>query len=156
MENRTYKFFKGEPLFPFGYGLSYTSFAYSNFKIPESIEAGENIEFSIDIENSGEVAGDEVVQVYVKDVKAPVRVPLHSLQAFKRIHLKPGERHTVTFQLSPEQLALLNENMKWMVEPGEFVISVGGGLPGVNQVSSGIISKSINVTGENYFVNRSE
>ncbi len=129
MENRTYKFFKGEPLFPFGHGLSYTTFAYSNLKIPESIDAGEHIKFSVEVENTGKVAGDEVVQVYVKDVKASVRVPTHSLQAFKRIHLMPDEKQIVTFQLSPKQLALLNDDMQWMVEPGEFIISVGGGQP---------------------------
>lgn len=152
MENRTYKFFKGEPIFPFGYGLSYTSFAYSNFEIPESIKAGENIEFSVKIRNTGDVAGDEVVQVYVKDTKASVRVPAHCLQAFKRIHLKPGERQTLSFQLSPKQLALLNDDMEWMVEPGEFIISVGGGQPGGQSASTMVLSKSIIVTGERFFV----
>lgn len=152
MENRTYKYFKDEPLYPFGFGMSYTSFVYQNLEIPESIKAGENLKFSVDIENNGDVAGDEVVQVYVKDVTASVRVPIHSLQAFRRIQLNPGEVKSVSFMLSPKQLALLNNDMKWMVEPGEFTISVGGGQPGLKGWSNGVLSKSVIVTGENYII----
>ncbi|MHC4183969.1 MAG: glycoside hydrolase family 3 C-terminal domain-containing protein, partial [Planctomycetota bacterium] len=90
MENRTYRFFKGEALYAFGYGLSYTSFVYSDLVLPESIEASENVELSVKVKNTGSVAGDEVVQVYVKDIQASVRIPVHSLQGFKRINLKPG------------------------------------------------------------------
>jgi beta-glucosidase len=153
MEDRTYRFFKGQPLYPFGYGLSYTSFAYSDLVLAESIEAGENVELSVNVENTGSVAGDEVVQVYVKDIEASVRVPQHSLQGFERINLEPGQTKTVSFNLSPKQIALLNDDMEWMVEPGEFVISVGGGQPGFNETSSGVLSKSVIVTGENFLVN---
>jgi beta-glucosidase len=153
MEDRTYRFFKGQPLYPFGYGLSYTSFAYSDLEIPDTIKAGENVGLSVKIENTGSVAGDEVVQVYVKDIEASVRIPVHSLQAFKRIHLEPGETKTVQFNLSPKQIALLNDDMEWMVEPGEFVISVGGGQPGFNKTSSGVLSKYVNVTGNSCLVN---
>ncbi|MCD6118084.1 glycoside hydrolase family 3 C-terminal domain-containing protein [bacterium] len=153
MENRTYKFFKGEPLFPFGFGLSYTTFKYSNLNMPEFINSGESIELEVEVQNCGNVAGDEVVEVYVKDVKTSVRVPLHSLQGFKRIHLNPGEKQIVNFKITPKQLALLDNDMNWVVEPGEFIISVGGGQPGVNQASTESISKSINVTGEKYLVN---
>ena len=152
MEDRTYKYFKGEPLFPFGFGLNYSSFAYNNFNTPETIIAGENIEISVDVENTGNVEGDEVVQVYVKDVEASVRVPVHSLQSFKRIHLKSGEKKKVTFNLSPKQLALLNDDMKWMVEPGEFIISVGGGQPDYIPTTTEVLSETVQVIGNNYIV----
>lgn len=147
MENRTYKYFTDDPLYPFGHGLSYTSFAYQHLEMPESIVAGEMLELSVEVENTGTVAGDEVLQVYVKDVEASVRVPKHSLQAFKRIHLQPGEVQRVDFTLGPQQLALLNDEMAWMVEPGEFIISVGGGQPGAQPASTDIITKSVQVTG---------
>ncbi len=140
MENRTYKFFGGEPLYPFGYGLSYTSFAYDNLQFTPTITAGEEVAVSVDVRNTGEVAGDEVVQLYVKDVEATVRVPRHSLQAFERVRLEPGETRTVTFSLTPEQLAVLSDNMAWVVEPGEFVISIGGGQPGfADGIATGIL-----------------
>jgi beta-glucosidase len=157
MENRTYRFFKGQPLYAFGYGLSYTSFAYSDLLLAESIEAGENVELSVMVKNTGSVAGDEVVQVYVKDVQASERVPIHSLQGFKRIHLKPGETKTLSFNISPKQLALLNNEMKWMVEPGRFLISAGGRQPNQKENVSGnykdIIIEEMTVTGSDYIIN---
>ncbi|MHC4131058.1 MAG: glycoside hydrolase family 3 C-terminal domain-containing protein [Planctomycetota bacterium] len=157
MEGRTYRFFKGEPLYAFGYGLSYTSFAYSDLELPESIEAGENIELSVKVKNTGSVAGDEIVQIYVKDVQASVRVPVHSLQAFKRIHLKPGETKTVRFNLSPKQIALLNDDMEWMVEPGKFLTSAGGRQPNQKENIGGnykdIIVEEMTVTGSDYIIN---
>jgi beta-glucosidase len=154
MENRTYKYFTDIPLFAFGHGLSYTSFAYQHLQMPDSISAGESVELSVEVENTGEIAGDEVVQVYVKDVEASVRVPIRSLQAFKRIHLQPGEKQRVTFSLAPQQMALLSDDMVWMVEPGEFIVSVGGGQPGVQDAWAGIISKPVHVTGERFVVRR--
>ncbi|MGB5847464.1 MAG: glycoside hydrolase family 3 C-terminal domain-containing protein [Ignavibacteriaceae bacterium] len=152
MDNRTYKYFKDKPLFSFGYGLSYASFAYRNFEIPVSINSGENIQITVDVENTGNVEGEEVVQVYVKDLEATVRVPAHSLQAFKRIHLKPGDKQTITFNLPPKQLALLNEDMNWMVEPGEFIISVGGGQPDYIPTTTEVLSETVQVIGNNYIV----
>jgi len=136
MEGRTYRFFNGEPLYAFGHGLSYTTFDYSNLHIPKKISKNDSLEISVDITNSGTLAGDEVIQVYVKDLKSSVRVPLLSLQKFERIHLKAGETKTVNFTLEPEQLALLNNNMQWEVEEGEFQISVGGRQPELNERSN--------------------
>jgi len=156
MEGRTYRFFKGEPLYAFGYGLSYTSFAYSDFEVPEIIGAGEDIELSVKVKNTGEAAGDEVVQVYVKDVEGSVRVPRRSLQGFKRVHLRPGQTKTVSFTLLPKQIALLNDDMEWMVEPGEFLISVGGRQPGKKErvpgEYNGVIVKEMVVTGSNFLI----
>jgi beta-glucosidase len=153
MENRTYKFFRGEPLYPFGFGLSYTKFSYSNLKMPESIPSGQDFTVSVEIENTGSVGGDEVVQLYLKDVKASARVPRHSLQGFKRIHLKAGEKKKIEFILEPKNLALLDSNLKWVVEPGEFIISVGGGQPDFEKLPVQIISQSINVIGDEFIIN---
>jgi len=143
MEGRTYRFFTGQPLYAFGHGLSYTTFDYSNLHIPKKISASENLEISVDVTNSGTLAGDEVIQVYVKDLESSVRVPLLSLQGFERIHLKAGETKTVNFTLEPEQLALLNNNMQWEVEEGEFQISVGGHQPELNERSGKEIQVAI-------------
>jgi beta-glucosidase len=148
MENRTYKYFTDVPLYPFGHGLSYTSFTYKQLQLQDSITAGEVLELSVEVENTGKVAGDEVVQVYVKDVEASVRVPVHALQDFRRVHLQPDEKQTVNFTLTPQQLALLTDNMEWKVEPGEFIISVGGGQPGAHPLSTEVMMKSIHVTGD--------
>ena len=130
MTNQTYRYFKGEPLFPFGFGLSYTKFRYSNLVLPEAAEAGQDITVSVDVENAGSLAGEEVVQVYLKDIEASAPVPLRSLAGFKRIRLEPGEKETVEFTLTPRQFSLIDREMKWTVEPGIFEISVGGKQPG--------------------------
>ncbi len=129
MKGRTYRYFEGNVLYPFGYGLSYTKFKYSNLVMAETIKAGEKLTVKVDVENTGSIAGDEVVQLYVKDMEASVPVPVCSLQGFKRIHLKPGEKQSVEFELKPEQYSILDNNMKRVVEPGVFEISVGGRMP---------------------------
>jgi len=144
MEGHTYRYFRGEPLFPFGYGLSYTRFAYSDLQLSaERIAAGESITVSVDVENTGQRAGDEVVQLYVTDVAASVSVPVRQLQGFKRVHLEPGERTTVTFTLTPRQMSLITDEGQRAVEPGEFQIAVGGGQPGYADVAT----KTLEVTG---------
>jgi beta-glucosidase len=148
MQNRTYKYFREDPLFPFGYGLSYSTFAYDHLNVPETIRAGENLEISVEVENTGRIAGDEVVQVYISDTESSVRTPRHSLQAFERIHLAPGERRTMTFSLTPKQMALLTDDMEWMVEPGKFEITVGGGQPGIHCPTSETRSGKVVVVGE--------
>lgn len=114
-------------LYPFGYGLSYTTFEYGNLKIsPEKQKrTGGNITVSADIRNTGKVAGDEIVQLYVNDKVSSVTVYEKQLRGFERIHLNPGEKQTVTFTLKPDDLALLDRDMKWVVEPGEFELLVG-------------------------------
>ncbi len=129
MTNRTYRYFTGRPLYPFGYGLSYTEFQYRNLKITMN----EKINIQVEVENIGKRDGDEVVQLYVTDLAASVTVPIRSLQGFQRIHLQSGEKKTVDFILQPQQLALFDNQGRQKVEPGEFEISVGGGQPGTNQ-----------------------
>lgn len=116
----------GKPLFPFGYGLSYTKFDYSNLQItPQKINQKDEVRVSVDIQNTGERKGDEVVQLYLHDpVSFPAR-PVRELKGFKRITLEPKEKKTVTFVLTPEQISFLDIKLKSVVEPGTFEVMVG-------------------------------
>ncbi|MDZ7336044.1 MAG: glycoside hydrolase family 3 C-terminal domain-containing protein [candidate division KSB1 bacterium] len=127
MANRTYRYFKGEPLFPFGYGLSYTHFEYGKLQVrPKKIKPDENILVKVLVTNRGLVAGDEVVQLYLTDLKSPRPTPIKSLKGFRRIHLKPGEQQIVAFQLRPADLSSYDESRGWVLEPGQFEVMVGG------------------------------
>ncbi|HET6977048.1 MAG TPA: glycoside hydrolase family 3 C-terminal domain-containing protein, partial [Pyrinomonadaceae bacterium] len=131
MQGRTYRYFKGEPLYPFGFGLSYTNFAYSNLRFDtKSVKAGTPIKAMVDVKNAGDREGEEVVQLYVSDVAASAPVPIRSLIGFDRISLKPGEKRTVTFNITPRQMSLIDDRGKRIIEPGEFLVSAGGGQPG--------------------------
>ena len=125
---RGYLFTSAEPLFPFGHGLSYTTFAYSNLRLSsERIAAGETATLSVDVTNTGERAGDEVIQLYVHDLLSErVTRPVKLLKGFQRITLQPGECRTVRFPIGPEQLEFLDETMKKVVEPGQFELMAGG------------------------------
>jgi beta-glucosidase len=123
---RGYLFTSKEPLFPFGYGLSYTSFAYSNLKIsPAQIRPAGQATVSITVTNTGQRAGDEIVQLYIRDVVSSVTRPVMELKDFKRISLTPGESKTVEFVITPDKLSFLDLNMNRIVEPGRFDIIVG-------------------------------
>jgi beta-glucosidase len=114
------------PLYPFGFGLSYTTFEYSNLVVtPETQYSQGNIEVSVDVINTGKVKGDEVVQLYLKDVLSSVTTYDSQLRGFERINLQPGEKKTVRFTLQPDALALLDKNMNWTVEPGQFEVRIG-------------------------------
>jgi beta-glucosidase len=131
MSGRTYRYFKGDPLYPFGFGLSYTNFRYENLKLSaKSIKAGQSVKVSVDVRNAGDRAGDEVVQLYVTDVAASVPTPIRSLAGIKRIFLKPGEKQTVSFTLGAERMTVIDDKGQRVVEPGEFTVSVGGKQPG--------------------------
>ncbi len=113
-------------LFPFGLGLSYTHFEYSDLQIsPTPAPAGEKVKISVVVKNTGDREGDEVAELYIRDVVSSVTTPAIELRGFGRIHLKPGESGTVRFVLEPDDLALWNRQMKRVVEPGEFKIMVG-------------------------------
>jgi beta-glucosidase len=114
------------PLFPFGFGLSYTTFEYSGLTIePASVPASGTAAVRCTVKNSGDRAGDEVVQLYVRDVLASVTRPVMELKGFARVSLQPGESRDVTFTLGPAELRLLDRDMKWIVEPGAFRVMVG-------------------------------
>lgn len=129
MDNRTYRYFKGEPLYPFGYGLSYTTFKYSKLKVAKKINATEPLTVTVKVQNSGKMAGDEVAQLYVSNLSASVTVPIRSLRGFKRIHLNPGESKTVTFEVAPDAFTVIDNNNKRVIDPGQFLICVGGRQP---------------------------
>lgn len=137
---RGYLFTSAEPLFPFGYGLSYTTFRYDNLRLASPrIGVGGTAIVSVEVTNTGERAGDEVVQVYVRDQVSSLTRPVKELRGFRRITLQPGETRTVEFELPPEALAFLDENMEWVVEPGVFDIMVGGSSAHVETVQLEVV-----------------
>ena len=132
MQGRTYRYFKGEPLYPFGYGLSYTNFAYSNLRVDaKTVKAGQPVKVTVDVTNSGDREGDEVVQLYLTDMAASAPVPIRSLVAFDRITLRPREKRSVSFTITPRQMSLIDDAGKRVIEPGDFAISIGGGQVGL-------------------------
>jgi beta-glucosidase len=133
MQGRTYRYFKGVPLYAFGYGLSYTKFAYSGLKFSaKSVKAGGPIKVSVDVKNVGDREGDEVVQLYLTDVAASAPVPIRTLVGFERISLRRGETRNVTFTITPRQMSLIDDAGKRVIEPGEFLVRIGGGQVGLN------------------------
>jgi len=129
MAKRTYRYFEGEPLYPFGYGLSYTSFAYKNAKLsrPQS-SAKDSVVISVDVTNTGGVAGDEVVQLYI--THSGVRgAPIRALRGFQRVHLDRGESKTLTFTLRDRDLSIVDEAGKTRIVPGNVTMWIGGGQP---------------------------
>jgi beta-glucosidase len=147
MKNRTYRYFTGQPLYPFGFGLSYTTFEYSKMKVKKNNKIGEPVEISVVIKNSGKREGEEVVQLYVSNLTATVPVPLRALKGFARISLKPGELRKVTFNIVPEDFSVIDESYKRVVKPGRFMISVGGCSPlyGIDRPEPGILKKIIDL-----------
>jgi beta-glucosidase len=129
MSKRTYRYFAGEPLYPFGYGLSFTTFGYSNSRVSKSdVAATDNVTVSVDVTNSGAVAGDEVVQLYLMHPRIP-GAPLRALKGFQRIHLDKGEKKTVLFTLRARELSIVDERGKHRIVPGQVDVWVGGAQP---------------------------
>jgi beta-glucosidase len=136
MKNRTYRYFEGQPLYPFGFGLSYTKFAYSNAKLStSSLKAGSNLQVDVDVRNTGGVAGDEVVQVYMEFPKL-AGAPLRALRGFQRVSIRPGQTQHVRFTLDPRDLSMVNEEGTRLVAAGAYKLFVGGGQPGTGAMGS--------------------
>ncbi|WP_221284767.1 glycoside hydrolase family 3 N-terminal domain-containing protein [Mucilaginibacter sp. SP1R1] len=113
-------------LYPYGYGLSYTKFEYSNLQVtPEKENSQGDVQVSVDVTNTGSRKGDDVVQLYLKDEVSSVTTYEYDLRGFERVNLAPGEKKTVQFTLHPDDLALLDKNMNWTVEPGKFMVMIG-------------------------------
>ena len=129
MANRTYRYFNGKPLYPFGYGLSYTKFSYSSLHVPsQAVVAGQPIQVDVSVTNTGQAAGDEVVQLYLKF--PPTKgAPLIALRGFQRIHLDPGSSQNVHFELKPRDMGMVTEAGNPIIAEGDYTVSVGGGQP---------------------------
>jgi len=130
MNGRTYRYFAGTPLWPFGYGLSYTHFSYGDLALPKApILAGQPLHASVRVTNNGQFAGDEVIQLYLKFPDAP-GAPIRALRAFRRIRLAPRESRTVAFDLKARDVSMVTEAGDIVVPAGKYTISIGGGQPG--------------------------
>jgi beta-glucosidase len=145
MKGRTYRYFKGQPLWPFGYGLSYTTFKYRNLTLSTTpINAGSPLDVSVVVTNTGKLAGDEVAQLYLKFPKVP-GAPIHVLRGFQRIHLAPGASQTVKFHLKKRDLSMVTSKGNIIVAQGKYTVSVGGGQPGTEAPS---VSGNFEVSGQ--------
>ncbi|HXB94459.1 MAG TPA: glycoside hydrolase family 3 C-terminal domain-containing protein, partial [Puia sp.] len=136
MAGRTYRYFKGDVLYPFGYGLSYTTFQYDGLKVQQPAHSGDSVFLTVNVKNTGSSEGDEVAQLYVTAKDASVPVPLRSLWGFRRIHLQPGESRSLHFAVSPDAFTVIDDKMQRVHLTGNYDISVGGGQPGVQRPSS--------------------
>ena len=144
MKNRTYRYFYGKPLYGFGFGLSYSSFAYEHLNIPTEINKGKEVEISVKITNTGAIQGDEVAQLYLINKNKEIKTALKALKGFERINLKSGESKTVIFKLTPQDLTYVTPNGELKPLYGELDIAVGGHQPGEpNKSTSNMVTKPI-------------
>jgi beta-glucosidase len=138
MKNRTYRYFTGDALYPYGFGLRYTNFTYSNLKLSKNkIAKNESVNAELTVMNRGKVAGDEVVQLYLTHHKGGQDAPRYSLKGFKRIHLAPGASEKVKFSITPEMMKLVNEQGESRLNSGNIKISIAGSLPSKRSIELG-------------------
>jgi beta-glucosidase len=135
MTGRTYRYMTEEPLYPFGFGLSYTTFAYRDLQITSPAASG--FDAAVTVENTGDVAADEVVQFYLSALDSRLTAPLSQLIGFQRVHLAPGQRQTVKMLVKPEMLMLFDENGRQVFQPGKFRLTAGGCSPSTRGVALG-------------------
>ena len=130
MKGRTYRYFTGTPLWPFGYGLSYTTFRYGDLDLPKGpVHAGQPLHASVNVTNTGQVAGDEVVQLYLSFPNV-AGAPIRALRGFRRVHLAPGQTETVAFDLKARDLSMVDDRGDRIIPAGKYTVSIGGGQPG--------------------------
>jgi beta-glucosidase len=129
MKGRTYRFFTGQPLYPFGHGLSYAKFTYSKLVLPKTAAAGAPVKVMAEVQNTGSIDADEVVQVYVAHPGGTENVPQRALEGFQRLSLRPGERRSVQFVLDERALSVVGADGQRVVQPGRITISMGGKQP---------------------------
>ncbi len=127
--------------------MSYSKFEYSYLHLPEEATTHDSIDVSIQVRNAGTRDGDEVVQLYIKNLTADGSTPLQSLQGLQRIHLHAGETKLVHFTLQPKQFAVIDSQHQCVVEPNKFAVSIGGGIPGQTAVTTGSVTKQIRLLG---------
>jgi len=150
MAGRTYRYSTVEPLYPFGFGLSYTRFTYEDLQLAhDTISAGEALKCRVTLTNTGTVAADEVAQFYLTDLVSSVPSPLCNLIGFQRVHVVPGESKLLEFTVTPEMMMLVDDEGKHRLEPGQFRLTVGGCSPSARGVALGApepVSKIFTVT----------
>ncbi|MDR2564329.1 MAG: glycoside hydrolase family 3 C-terminal domain-containing protein [Prevotellaceae bacterium] len=137
MKDRTYRYFKGEPLYEFGYGLSYTTFAYADLAVNAEYAVGQNAEVSVTVTNTGQLDGEEVVQLYVSCKKAELDLPIRSLKGFKRVFLKAGESRRIDFTIKAEDLGYVDVSGERIIDSGEIEIGIGGRQASTKAVQKG-------------------
>ena len=148
MKGKTYRYFQGTPLYDFGFGLSYTTFEYNNLTIPVENPTTKAIDFTVEVTNSGPVAGEEVVEVYYTNPRGDQLSTVRTLINFDRVFLNVGETKKVSFSIQPKQLAQLNADIKMEIQPGDYTISVGGAQPNKARIDAKkVIVKNIKLTG---------
>ena len=144
MRGRSYRYFTGKPLYGFGFGLSYTSFAYKDLKIaPSQGKAGNPVEVQADVQNTGAVGGDEVVELYLNQPTS-AETPLRVLAGFKRVHLAPGQSAHVSLTIDPRTLGQVDQKGNRVILPGEYSVSLGGAQP---QDAVSVLTGKFNVVG---------
>ena len=145
MKNRTYRYFTGQPLYPFGYGLSYSKFEFSNLKLSNpQLAAGDPLDVEVDVKNASKRAGDEVVELYLTFPKVP-GAPLRALRGFTRVHLDAGAEQHVKLSLQPRDLSYVNDAGDRLVGAGDYIVTVGGGQPGTSAAQA---ETHLTITGE--------
>ncbi|MBO9618348.1 MAG: glycoside hydrolase family 3 C-terminal domain-containing protein [Niabella sp.] len=146
MENRTYRYFSGQALYPFGYGLSYTTFRYEGLKVPTAVKNKAGIPVSVQLSNAGTKGGEEVVQLYISYQGQSIKKPLKALKGFQRVWLNAGQTKIIKFLLTPDALAIAGEDGKLLYPKGRLRISVGGGQPDVNTpATSNVVSRTVTI-----------
>ncbi|MDE1191078.1 MAG: fibronectin type III-like domain-contianing protein [Arachidicoccus sp.] len=130
MNGRTYRYMQKAPMYPFGFGLTYGKFVYSNISLnKKSIHNNESVQVSATVANQGSIASDEVVQLYISAPQQNYLTPLYALKGFQRISLKPNESKTLSFTIKPDELQIINENGDAVIPNGEYKIYIGGSSP---------------------------
>ena len=138
MKGRTYRYMTEEPLYPFGFGLSYTNYSYSNIKTDkDKIKKGQSVLVTATVTNTGKTAGEEVAQLYITDVKASAPTPLYALKGTKRVKLAAGESKEVSFEVTPQMMELVTVTGEKVIEPGDFKVYIAGSTPSALSVKLG-------------------
>jgi beta-glucosidase len=153
MKNRTYRYFDGQVLYPFGYGLSYTGYEYSPIQMPAAVKSGDNVKVSVNVKNTGIMDGEEVVQLYMSYPGVNGQKPLYALKAFDRVSLKAGESKTVEFNLSPGELGLVDDSGVLKVSSGKRKLYIGGTSPTPTYAEKlPVVEKDFEITGSDFIV----
>lgn len=139
MQGRTYKYMDVKPMYPFGFGLSYTSFEYGEISLSEKrVRRNNSLTATVTVTNKGDVKAEEVVQMYIQDIEASVDAPKYQLYGIKRIELEPGSSQKVEFEITPQMMELVNNKGERVLERGDFRVYIGGSSPGERSVELGL------------------